>query len=462
MTRSVRGLLLRLGAPLQGAAHRNLLALVVAAAALVVGPRPSRAQDQAPPDSSLHRFLDTLADSTDHYFGLIAAPLDTAGLDSSLAAGLARPWRGPRTRLRPRFGPVYAFNRVDGTLWGGSATLAGRDGRWRVGGDLGYAAGSDAWLGGGELGLGIRRRETMWSLRVSGGRRTALMNRDHGERRLASVRALLTGSDRQNYLRRDGLAVAVGANATDWRAAVEYRDWLESPLAVTTRWNLARSALAAGDNLAASPGRAREVAFGGDLRLAGSPFRAQLNHQIADKAIGSDFDYRRARLALGGEIVAGGRVSLVPQIVYGRLAGDPVPQASFFLGGSRTLKSLRSDSLGGTAIAVARLELIGVDDLLALARIPHPAMVPLQGGVFAATGAVWGVDPFGGPGTPNEGWPDRSAWMSEVGLSLLYRPGMPDENAYLRVNLAWPVGLHGGRARWSVSYSRALDLLRAF
>ena len=459
MTRTVRRVLARPRAPLQRP-RQALLALVVVA--LVVGPRPSRAQEQAPSDSSLHGFLDTLADSTDRYFGLIAAPLDTTGLDSALAVGLQRPWRAPRTRPRPRFGPVYAFNRVDGTLWGGSVALARRDARWRVGGDLGYAAGSDTWLGGGELALGVRRRDTMWGLRVAAGRRTALMNRDHGERRLASVRALLTGSDRQNYLRRDGVTVTVGANATGWRAAVEYRDRLERPLAVTTRWNLARSELAAGDNLAAVPGRARELAFDGDLRLAGSPFHAQLTHQTADRFIGSEFDYRRARLALGGEIVAGGRVSLVPQLIYGRLAGDPVPQAAFFLGGSRTLKSLRSDSLGGTAVAIARLELIGVDDLLALAHIPHPAMVPLQGGVFAATGAVWGADPFGGPGTPVGGWPERSAWMSEAGLSLLYRPGMPDENAYLRVNLAWPVGLHGGRARWSVSYSRALDLLRAF
>ena len=458
MTHVVRRPLVRPCVPL--AARHALLALAITAAALTVAPRDAGAQEHAPPDSSLHRFLDTLADSTDRYFGLIAAPLDTAGLDSALAAGLARPWHGPRTRLRPRLGPVYAFNRVDGTLWGGSVAWSPRNARWRVGGDVGYAAGSDAWLGGGELALGVRRRETMWSLRVTGGRRTMLMNRDHGERRLASARALLTGSDRQNYLRRDGITVAVGASAADWRAAIEYRDRLESPLAVTTRWNLTRSALAAGDNLAASPGRARELAFAGDLRLAGLPFHAQLNHQVSDEAIGSDFDYRRARLALGGEIVAGGRVSLVPQIVYGRLAGDPVPQAAFFLGGSRTLKSLRSDSLGGTAIAVARLELIGVDDLLALARIPHPAMFPLQGGVFAATGAVWGADPFGGPGTPTGGWPERSAWMSEVGLSLLYRPGMPDEDAYLRVNLAWPVGLHDGRARWSVSYSRALDMLR--
>ncbi len=437
-------------------------ALVLIASIFALGSRQSRAAEPAPSDSSLHRFLDTMADSTDRYFGLIAAPLDTAGLDSALAAGLDRPWFGPRRPSRLALRPLYAFNRVDGTLWGGSVGLRSPRAGWRVGADLGYAAGSDVWLGGGDLTLSTRRRETTWALRLAGGRRTESMNRDVGERRLSSVRALLSGSDRQNYLRRDGFTIAIGGNGLGWRAGLEYRDRLESPLVVTTRWNLARRPLENGDNLRAAFGRAREVAFAGSLRIPGSPFHAQVAHLFSNGSLGSDFDYRRTRVALGGEIVAGGHVSFVPQLAYGRLAGDLLPQAAFYLGGSRSLRSLRSDSLGGSGMAIARLDVIGVDDLLALVHIPHPAMFPIQGGVFAATGTVWGADPFGGPGTPNGAWPERKAWVSEAGVSLLYRPGMPDEDAYLRVNLAWPIGPHGGERRWSVSYSRALDLLRPF
>lgn len=440
-------------------AARLALALM---AALAPGWHPARAGEPAPADSSLHRFLDTLADSTDRYFGLIAAPLDTAGLDSALTVGLERPWFGPRRPRRPSIKPVYAFNRVDGTLWGaGYGVRSGTD-RWRLGGDLGYAAGSDAWLGGGELALATRRRETTWSLRLAGGRRTESVNRDVGERWFSSVRALVWGSDRQNYLRRDGFTVAVGGVGTGWRAGLEYRDRLESPLVVTTRWNLTRRALNNPGNLAAAAGRARELAIAGSLRIPGSPFTVQLTHQLSDRALGSDFDLRRTRVALGGEIVAGGHLSFVPQLAYGRLGGDPVPQSSFYLGGTRSLRSLRGDSLGGTGMAIARLDVIAVDDLLALARIPHPAMFPVQGAVFAATGTVWGTDPFGGPGTPNGAWPERQAWMSEAGVSLLYRPGIPDENAYFRLNLAWPVGPYAGKPRWSVSYSRAMDLLRPF
>jgi hypothetical protein len=237
---------------------------------------------------------------------------------------------------------------------------------------------------------------------------------------------------------------------------------LESPLAVTTTWNLARDPLDVPGNLAAAFGRTRELALATAARLPLLPLRGQITHQMSDKAIGSDFDYRRTRAALGGELALGGHLSFLPQLVYGRLGGDAIPQASFYLGGSRTLRGLTGAELGGTGLALARLDLIGADDLLALAHIPHPAMLPIQGGLFAATGAVWGADPYGGPGSPAAGWPDKAAWLSEVGASLLYRPGIPDEDAYFRLNYAQPLGPGGREPRWSLSYSRALDLLRAF
>ena len=434
-----------------------LLPLAVAFAATLAALRAAGAEE-ATQDSSLHHFLGNLADSTDRYFGLIVAPLDTAGLDSALAAGLEHPGRGPRTRARVSRGPVYAFNRVDGTLWGASAALSHRGVRWRVGGDVGYAAGSDRWLGGGELTVGTRRRDTSWRLRLAAGRRTEGLDRDRDEMRLATVKALVSGSDRNNYLRRDGFSLGATGEGLGWHAGLEYRDRLETPLPVTTRWNLTRRTLDAPVNLAATPGRLRELAWVGSLRLPGLPFHARLAQLIADRSLGSDFDFRRTRLTLGGELPAFGRISFVPQLAYGRLGGDPLPQAAFYLGGSHTLRSLPDEGLGGTGLAVGRLDVIGADDLLALARIPHPAMFPLQGGLFVAAGAVWGNDPRGGPGTPDAEWPRRNAWLGEAGASLLYHPGVPDEDAYLRLNVAWPLGADRRQRRWSFSYSRALDL----
>lgn len=417
---------------------------------------------EAPADSSLHQFLQGLSDSTDRYFGLIAAPLDTAGLDSALVVGLERPWRDVRAGSHFSRGPVYAFNRVDGTLWGASVALSSRGERWRVGGDLGNAAGSDRWLGGGEARVRLLRGETSWRLRVRGGRRTVSMDRDYEEVRLATIRALVWGSDRQHYLRRDGFGVAVTGEGPGWHAGVEYRDMLESPLAVTTRWNLTDHVIALPTNLAAAFGHTHELTLEAGGRWPGLPLWSQVTHQLSDRAFGSDFDYRRTRVALGGDLPLGGHLSFLPQLAYGRLGGDAVPQASFYLGGTPTLRSLPGGTLGGTGLALARLDVIGADDLLALAHLPHPSMLPIQGGLFVASGAVWGADPFGGPGTPTADWPGKSAWLSEAGASLLYRPGVPEDDGYFRLNYAHPLGNGAREARWSITYSRALDLQRPF
>jgi hypothetical protein len=437
-----------------------LIGVLGLVAALVPG--AARAQGGASPDTSLHRFLDTLADSTDAYFGLITSEVDTAGLDSALTASLEKPWKGPPGRVRYSILPRYAFNRVDGNVWGGRAGLSNRRGRWSVEGDLSYAAASDTWLGGGEFAYSIRRDETLWQLRVLGGRRTSTMDRNAGSQGLVSARALILGSDPQSYLRRDGFTVSMGVLGTPGRASLAYRNWRESPLAVRTLWNMSGNDPVYPDNVAAAPGRASELAFGGDAHLFSWPFQLQVGYAFSDGALGSDFDYRRARIALGGEIAVARRISFAPQFTYGRLSGDPVPQASFYLGGPNTLATLSDDLLGGTGLGLARLDVIGADDLLALAHIPHPAMLPIQGAVFASIGGVWGDDPYGGPSSPRDGWPDRNAWRSEAGVSLLYRPGIPDEDGYLRVNLAWPLGPRDAVPHWSMTYSRTLDWLRPF
>jgi len=112
----------------------------------------------------------------------------------------------------------------------------------------------------------------------------------------------------------------------------------------------------------------------------------------------------------------------------------------FYLGGQHSLRSLTGDSRGGTGLALARLDVVESPDLLTLAHIPHPAMLPLQAGVFAASGAVWGADPYGGPSVPGLDWPRRQGWLSEAGASLIYQPGIPDPLWMLRLNVAWPLG----------------------
>ena len=435
---------------MRAAACRIAVALALAACA-------RRAQAQSEPDSALGAFLKSRADSSDRYFGLAAAPLDTSGLDSALAYGLAHPALATRRRLELSKGPWLAFNRVDGALYGAALGRSLGRGGGTITGRLGYAGGSDRWLGGGEYRKSWwrRGRDPRWRLELTAGRFTEGMDPDHSDRLLSSFRALVFGNDRTNYLRRDGVTVALERESPRWRAEATLRDQLESPLIVTTGWNLANREPVVPDNLAARLGRVREAGLSGTLRLARLPVWLEGDYRTSGHVLNSAFEYRRSRVSLGADISIGRIASLLPEVVYGRLNGEAVPQASFYLGGSRSLRSVPRQSIGGTGLALARFELIGARDLLAFARGPRSAL-PLQAGVFAAIGAVWGADPGGGPARPGDGWPASSEWLSELGFSLLYRPGLPDPSGFLRLDYAVPLGFRERETQFALHYSHAL------
>jgi hypothetical protein len=192
------------------------------------------------------------------------------------------------------------------------------------------------------------------------------------------------------------------------------------------------------------------------------PFTAEAEYATSSRKIGSDFEYRRYRVGLGGDFALGRTFALVPQFAYGRLTGDALPQESFYLGGSRTLRSIEGDAIGGTGMTLARLDLLELPDVLALLHVPHPALLPLQVGAFVATGAVWGVDPYGGPTRRGIDLPEEEEFRHEAGVSLLYRPGLPDPTTYVQLGWAWPLGTHSGPPRFSLSYTRGVDLVKPF
>jgi hypothetical protein len=244
------------------------------------------------------------------------------------------------------------------------------------------------------------------------------------------------------------------------RLGVGYSDELESPLAVTTGWDLSRRPLSVTDNLQARFGRARELELNGTVRLPLVPGFAQLEYRTSGEAMNSDFSYRRTRFAAGAEIGVGGIVSLVPQIEYGRLAGELVPQAAFYFGGSRSLRTVESGALGGTGKALARLDAIGARDIMGATRIFGLPANSVTAGVFVAIGAVWGEDPYGGPTQPGVDWPERQQWLSEVGASLLLRPGVPDPAGFIHFDYGWPIGPQNRSARFSLYYARPLFVVK--
>ncbi|MEO5617471.1 MAG: hypothetical protein ABIS67_06840 [Candidatus Eisenbacteria bacterium] len=440
----------------------RITAVMVLAFAAFAAP-PIRAQ--APPDTSFGEYLETLRDSTDVYFGSTVAPVDTAGLDSALAAGLARPPASPRrvsATWRPQFGPWLGFNRVDGPTYGATIATGRRRelGQWA--GRAGYAVGSDVWLGSGGYAKAMSRANMDWAFTAEAGRWSASMDREHPDTRLAAVRAFVAGTDSRRYLRRDGLDLGLNADHARWRGRMSYRDMSESPLGVTARWSLLRSSLKVPDNLAAARGHTHELGYLLGARTPWVPFTAEAEHFSSSGRIGSDFDYRRTRLSLGGDLSIRRTFAVVPQVSYGRLNGDALPQASFYLGGMHSLRSLPGASRGGTGMVLAKLDVLELPDLLEVMRIPHPAMLPIQVGAFVATGAVWGVDPYGGPARPGQDWPNAADYVHEAGVSLIYRPGIPDPASFMQFSWAWPLGPRADGRRFSVSYSRGVDLVRPF
>ena len=437
-----------------------LHAIAIAALLAAATTPPAHARSAAARDTTLGRFLGTLSDSTDDYFGMSAAPVDTAGLDTVIMDMARAPGRLAFTGL-----PTFAFNRVDGSTPG--AVLGLGDSRFdqpapgwgRLRGSLARASGPRRVLGG------VRYENHLWLARqrfdlgLWAGRKTASMDLDTEMDLLGTLRALLSGSDRAQYLRNDGFEGSLAHRHGSWAARAGWRDVLQSPLATTATWNLARNPLEVPGNLPAARGRLREANYFGALQWPRVPLRTEVDFRSSSRRFGSDFEYRRTRAAAGLDLSLGRRASLVPQIAYGHLTGDAVPQASFYMGADATMRSLPRDARAGTGLVIAKLDLIGAHDLLAVLHIPHPAMLPMRGGLFMATSATWGPDPNTGVVTRGIDLPDRRDFVSEAGVSLLYDSVFLGPASFLRISYAWPIGPTDHAGRWSVSLSRALDLL---
>jgi hypothetical protein len=442
---------------------RRFPVIALALALAVSAPPLALAQAPAARDTSLGGFLEQLSDSTDAYFGSTATPVDTAGLDTVLADTATL----PRRRLELKAGPSCDFSRVDGWTPGLSVSLAvkeselERTGWGKLQGRIARANGPHTTLGGARYTNRLSPARQPFDLSLWAGRKTAHLDGDEDESLLVLARALLLGSDWTQYYRADGFEGSIAHARGWWRASAGYRDLLQSPLRTTTTWTLFGRDLETTANLAATRGRNRELEYAAAAHWPRTPLHTEVDYRTSSRRLGSDFEYRRVRAAAALDLSLGRLASLLPQFSYGHLTGDLPPQASFYLGGRSTLRSLHRDEGGGSGLALAKLDLIAAPDLLALLRIPHPAALPLQGAVFAASGTLWGRDPFTGAVRPGDDWPERRDWTSEAGASLLYNSSLFSRRSSLRVSHAWPVGPGSHEGRWTVSFSRPLDLLSA-
>ncbi len=435
----------------------------------LAAPASAARAEVAPSDSLLHSYMRSMKDTTDAWYGATAAPVDTTGLDSALAVGLAKSHGahggagsdGSRRGLALDWSPALGFNRGDGAQLGAGLTarspLAGR-----LSGRAQYTTGMKDVLGEGAWGTSWRasRLRSRWTIRVAAGRWTEAFDRDYFYPILSALRAVVDGSDRHQYLRRDGFTSSLRLEGERAYARIGWRDQLESPLPYTTDWTLFGPGPAFRFITPAAPGRASELALEGDVTIPGTRFRVNAATWTSDPHMGSDFTYRRSRLTVGGDVSLGRHFSLVPQATYGRLRGQALAQDAFFLGGPNSLRTLERGDQTGTGHAFARTDLILVDDLHALLHLPLPAWLPLQSGVFAAIGSAWGRDPVTGVAVPTDrDWPHRNEWLPEVGAGLAWRPGLPDPLALLRFEYSIPVGPDSRVAKYTVVFQHPLNLL---
>jgi len=450
-----------------GGSGRGTLAIVACCVALSLACTRAARADSAPGDSLLDAYVRSMSDSTDAWFGRTAAPLDTAGLDTALAAGLARGqrgrWRASNGRgLDFAYGPALGFNRADGGELGVDAS-AGIRRLGRLSGRLQYTTGTHDVLGEGAWSKSWRvpGLDARAALRVAAGRYTETFDREHYGWLYSALNAAVAGEDRHQYLRRDGFVTSLRLGGEAGSATVGWRDQLESPLPYTTDWFLFGRGPTLAFNDAAAFGRARELTLSGEVEIPGTRYRLGATHWTSDPRFGSDFRYRRTRVTLGGDVSLGQHLALVQQATYGRLRGQVLPQDAFYLGGSSTLRTLERNELAGAGRTFARVDLMLVDELGALLHVPLPAWLPLQLGGFAASGAVWGSDGAGGALPSTRDGPRREDWLSEVGIGLSWRHGIPDPQSAVRFEYAHPIGADGRSSKFTISFQRPLNLLQA-
>ncbi|MFN8588484.1 MAG: hypothetical protein U0704_11880 [Candidatus Eisenbacteria bacterium] len=438
-------------------------------AALVFGAAAAPAafaQGGAPADTSVDAYVRGMADSTDAFFGLTAAAPDTAGLDSALAAGLAKP-PGARVKRRlslmPQLSPRYAFNRALGVVLGGNAAL-GASREWgRVNGWAEYANGPNFWMGGGQYSKrwgGDGDTGLNWGLGIAASRGFASFDRDHWDRLFDSGYALLYGNDRNHYYRTDGVGASLSFGRNGRWGTLGYRNQLESPLATTASWTLTGSDPAVFENRAAAQGRASEAKLTLGGRVPRMPVTLETQWWAAGGPLGGDFDYSRGRFAAGGAFPLGRLFALLPQVHYGRVTGDVTPQNAFYLGGGPGLRAAEGKSLAGAGGAGAALEVLLQDDVFHAFGLREPPTFPIQLSVFAGLGATWGYDAATGTATTSgDWWPEAREWQPEAGASVLYRPGIPDPDYFVRVSWAVPVGPGGREPRLALSLGTMLSSL---
>jgi hypothetical protein len=414
-----------------------------------------RAQTVAPPPDPLHDFLRDLADSTDVYFGPTAVAFDTTGLDSLRRSGGEVKSGRPGRTSHVSASPYLNFHRATGLAPGatlrrraasfgevevfGSYGVANKEGRYR------FVYERDIKRGDSVLG----EEPSRFYLRAAYARETVEFAAEHAEPIPSAIGAFFTGRDRQSVFERRGMELGLRLRGRVWNAGADYRDALDQSMPRATNFTLWGRDATVPDVTPASEGNHQEGAAFLVYHRSGELLHAGTWGTYSSR------ERWRVRVAGAGNVVVGPRLEAHVQAEAGLAAPDGPSQDRFELGGSRAVPSLGYGDQSGAQLLLGKLEVISGVDLLKAVKVPHPSYLVFHPVLFAHGGAVWSSET--GAGAWSE--PPRQAWRGSAGIALFHLPGIPSPSTYVRLQLAWPVGLNSGVARFSVCLGQWFDLV---
>jgi hypothetical protein len=239
---------------------------------------------------------------------------------------------------------------------------------------------------------------------------------------LNNVRALMSGADERDYLRREGGSGGVSFEHTSGiNLKVSYEAGRET--SISTRSDFAFIGNMDQINPPVDEGTDRAVVAELGLDLTGR-LRAQLRQRIAGGELGGDFRYNRTDITLDWRRFVIGRHELVARVA-GIVTGDcPPVQLLADAGGLSTVRGYeRRTRLGRHSLAM-RIEHMVPYDLMAATRLPLLRVAHLQLVPWADAGRVW------------DGNSDN--WIHSVGIGVQLYLGAFEDASNLRLDFAFP------------------------
>jgi hypothetical protein len=427
------------------------------------------AQESAAPSDSLSQFLRDLSRSTDEYFGTATSEFDTTGLDTLLEHRFHDPLELPspdRGYITP--GPIMRYNRAEGFVLGAGVNLWNHTvGTLR--GNLAYGFGNKGWRY--EVGWKrilwfkdrngyLTRRDlsrnwntptrAMLGVELYYLRETAKFMPEHAQPFVSDLNAFLIGKDRQSFYERRGFLGLLRFAYGDWRLTAGYRDAEDKAMPKTATFSVFGSDSSVPGVTPANPDDYHEFLGGLTWAREDWDFAVSLNGRGLGNAAW------RLRGAIAKGIRIGRPLKAILQIEGGAAEAAAPIQRMFSVGGPRAIPSLGFGVGDTDHLLLGRLELIEAHNLFAALGIPHPDFMDFHAGAFFHYGAVWD-DPAGRDVVFSK--PPSTAWRGTAGLSLIYRPGLPDPRTQWRIQAGWPVGPEGGDMRLTLSIGREFDLI---